>query len=59
VNKQKACWVSTQTRKGWRLKLSVGPYDYPVRGLLVEDKNDIEKIVTRLGTVFVHLEKDD
>jgi hypothetical protein len=56
MNKQKACWVATETRKGWRLMLSVGPYDYPVRGLLVADKNDIAKIVKGLGTVFVHLD---
>ena len=55
--KAKACWLATETRKGWRLKLCVGPMDYPVRGLLLDSDAEVRKVMEKLGTVFVHLKE--
>lgn len=54
--KAKWCWVATETRKGWRLKLCIGPKDYPLRGLLFESANDVAKVATS-KVVFVHLKE--
>jgi len=53
--KKKACWVATERKKGWRLKLSVGNKDFPVRGLLLASRDDVEIVTYDLGTVYVHL----
>ncbi|MBU2025170.1 MAG: hypothetical protein ABIC19_00555 [Patescibacteria group bacterium] len=56
--KTKFCWVATQTKKGWRIKLCTNQKDFNVRGLLVKSENDIEKIL-KAGIVFVHLKDKD
>lgn len=53
--KAKACWVATQTKAGWRLKISIGPKDYPVRGLLLGSEKDVQRACGDLGVVLVHM----
>ena len=52
---KKACWVATETRAGWRLKFCVGAKDYPLRGLLLRTREDVERVASDYGIVFVHL----
>lgn len=53
--KQKFCWLATQTKNGWRLKLCIGNTDYPIKGLLAKTEKDIKEIIKFGGIVFVHL----
>jgi hypothetical protein len=55
--KAKWCWVATETRKGWRLKLSIGPRDYPVRGVLFESGEDVSRVTGKRAVVYVHLKE--
>ena len=54
---EKWCWVATETKRGWRLKLCIGERaEYPIRGLLLESPEDVAQIVAqRRKTVYVHL----
>lgn len=54
---KKYCWVSTETKKGWRLKLAYGARDYSLQGLLLSQKETIEITGKRGKIVFVHLKK--
>jgi hypothetical protein len=55
--KAKWCWVATQTRAGWRLKLCVGSRDFPVRGLLLDSVGDVSKVTRGAPgkVVYVHM----
>jgi hypothetical protein len=52
---KKACWVATKTRAGWRLKLSYGPRDYSLPGLLLGDEAEVLRVCQGLGIVNVHM----
>jgi len=54
---EKWCWVATETKRGWRLKLCIGnKAEYPLRGLLLESQDDVAKVVAQRGkTVYMHL----
>lgn len=54
INK-KWCWVATETRKGWRLKLAYGSKDYKLVGFVSSQKEAIEITGKRGKIVFVHL----
>lgn len=55
--KGKACWVARETKHGWRLKLSVGADDYPIGGLLIKNRDGVDKVTTDLNVVFVEMAK--
>jgi len=50
----KWCWVAMETKKGWRLKFCADK-DYPVRGALFGDEEQIKKVVQAGKIVFVRL----
>lgn len=52
----KWCWVATETKKGWRLKLAYGSKDYNLKGLLLK-YSEIILITHNEKIVFVHLKK--
>jgi len=54
INK-KWCWVGTETKKGWRLKLAYGSRDFNLKGLLLKEKELIQVTGKRGKLVFVHL----
>lgn len=54
MTKKKWCWVATETKKGWRLKLAYGSKDYRVVGALLKEEA-IEEITQKGKTVFIHL----
>jgi len=55
MKNKKWCWVATETKNGWRLKLACGSRDYKVVGILLDQKSIIEVTGTRGKIVFVHL----
>lgn len=52
---KKWCWLATETKKGWRLKLALGNKDYNLVGALFESEKDIKKIARSGKIVFIHL----
>lgn len=57
INK-KWCWLATETKKGWRLKLCYGLRDFNVVGFIVKDITEIITMTGRKGKiVFVHLKE--
>ncbi len=54
---KKWCWVATEVKGGWRLKLAYGPKDYNLKGLVLKTEEEVEAIVNGEGgkIVFVHL----
>lgn len=46
-SKHKWCWVATETRQGWRLKLAIGNRDYKIAGLLLASADEVEKVCGR------------
>lgn len=53
---KKWCWVATETKKGWRLRLAFGRKDYKLTGLLLKEESDVKAITGTKGKiVFVHL----
>lgn len=61
VNKYKWCWVATETKSGWRLKLSIGAGEYKLVGAVFSTIEEVEKITN--GTdgkiVFIHLKNNN
>lgn len=53
LNKHKSCWVATQSSRGWRIAFHVGGKTYPVRGLVLRDRESVDKMFER-ACVFVH-----
>lgn len=51
----KWCWVATETKKGWRVKLAYGSKDFRVVGLLLSQKEIIKVTGKRGKIVFIHL----
>ena len=51
----KRCWVATEIKGGWRLKLAYGPKDYNLKGLVLKTMTQVEDIAGSINTVFVHL----
>jgi len=44
--RDKWVWVATETKKGWRLKLTVGKkVKFNLVGLLLKKRKDVERIV--------------
>lgn len=54
---KKACWVATEVKGGWRLKLAYGPKNYNLKGLVCKTEAEVERIVHNLNTVYVHLKR--
>lgn len=52
--KGKFCWISRQTKDGYRLALSVGNKQFNVKGLILKTEADVNKALDG-GVVFVHL----
>lgn len=53
---KKWCWVATEVKGGWRLKLAYGPKDYNLKGLILKSYEAVEEITGTKGkVVFVHL----
>lgn len=55
LNKRKWCWVATQfgKRDQWRLKLAIGPKDYPVRGAVLT-MGEVRAVTAGQKCVYVH-----
>lgn len=53
ITKQKWCWVATQTKDGWRLKIAIGNKDIRLEGLLLVSVEEVKK-VAKGNIVFVH-----
>ncbi len=53
ITKSKWCWVASETKGGWRLKLSVGKTDIRLEGLLLATPEEVKK-VAKGNIVFVH-----
>ncbi len=59
-NARKACWLLTETKKGWRLSLEVGRgrknhESFPLRGHYFSDSIVAMQALDTLNIVFVHL----
>ena len=59
---RKACWLLTETRKGWRLSLEVdrgkkSGESFPLRGHLFNDPIVATEALDRLNIVIVHLKE--
>lgn len=55
-NLGKWCWVSTETKNGWRLRLALGGQDFRLSGLLLRTEADVKRVTGTKGKiVFVHL----
>lgn len=52
--KGKFCWISRQTKDGYRLALSVGNKQFNVKGLILKTEDEVKKVL-KGGVVFVHL----
>jgi hypothetical protein len=52
---KRACWLLTETRKGWRISLEVGKKSYPLRGAVFPDQWSAVEALDDLNLVFVHL----
>jgi hypothetical protein len=52
--KGKFCWISRQTKNGYRLALSVGKKQFNVKGLILKTEEDVNRAL-KGGVVFVHL----
>lgn len=52
--KGKFCWISRQTKNGYRLALSVGNKQFNVKGLILKTEEDVNRAL-KGGIVFVHL----
>lgn len=52
--KGKFCWISRQTKDGYRLALSVGNKQFNVKGLILKNEEDVQKALDG-SVVFVHL----
>jgi hypothetical protein len=50
-----ACWIATETRRGWRVKLSTDYRDFPLSGLLLDSCKDVKQL-RGLSVVFVYLD---
>jgi len=56
LKKVKWCWVATETKAGWRLKMAIGENsktDIRLEGLLLASESEVKKIV-KGNIVFVH-----
>lgn len=53
--KVKWCWVATETRKGWRVKLAIGNKYYPLSGLLLDSESGVKFLIKKGNIVFIHL----
>ena len=48
LEKKKWCWIASQTKSGWRLKLAIGENkkdDIRLEGLLLSSEEEVKKIV--------------
>lgn len=52
---KKWCWVATEVKGGWRLKLAYGSKDYYLSGLVLNQKSLINITGKRGKIVFLHL----
>ena len=51
----KWCFVATEVKGGWRLKLAYGAKDYPVKGIVFTTMEEVEQITHDGKVVFIHL----
>lgn len=52
---EKYCWLSKQTKKGYRLALCIGnKKQFNLKGLIIKNEDDVKKILDG-SIVFVHL----
>lgn len=56
-NTTKKCWIATEVKGGWRLKLSYGPRDYNLKGLVLKTYEQVDAIAGSTPIVFIHLKK--
>lgn len=54
INSKKWCFCATEIKGGWRLKLCYGSKDYPIRGLVIKNCNDVSKLTHDGKVVFIH-----
>lgn len=54
-NNKKWCFVATEFKGGWRIKLAYGPKDYILRGAIFKRMADIEQLTHSGKVVFIHL----
>lgn len=52
---KKWCWVATEVKEGWRLKLMYGSKDYNLSGLVLSMEQIIQVTGKRGKVVFIHL----
>ena len=54
---KKWCWVATEVKGGWRLKLAYGSKDFNLVGAVFKTMEEIKKILGEDGNnlVFSHL----
>ena len=55
MKNKKWCWLATEVRGGWRLKLVVGNNEFVVKGLILGQKDIINITGKRGKIVFLHL----
>ena len=55
MKNKKWCWLATEVRGGWRLKLGVGNNEFVVKGLILGQKDIINITGKRGKIVFLHL----
>lgn len=51
----KWCWVATETKQGWRIKLAIGNKDFPISSLLLDNEQSVKTLIVRGKVVFIHL----
>lgn len=52
--KSKWCFVATEVKDGWRLKLCIGKNDFPISGIVIKSMEDIASLTHDGKVVFVH-----
>ena len=58
LTKEKFCWVSKQTKKGWSLELEIGEPQFKLEDLRLATTEDVKKLLKGI-IVFVEMEKDE
>jgi hypothetical protein len=57
MKNKKWCWLATEVKGGWRLKLALGNKDYNLVGAVFKTVEDVEMVThgNNGSIVFVHL----
>ena len=50
----KVCFLARECKKGWRMYLSLGAKDYPIKGIIAATEDEVSALLGG-NIVFVHL----